>query len=153
MKREICIVVPFPFKIMIRLTGSRTDHRVHILILIWEFATAYAPMRTVKTFRQTNPSGKKRRKAARELNPLTAKSNTDYANGHPYSTLFMRSYGWCGNSRTPLRDTLVVFCHSPAETNGWGFRRKMTPDQMCAGSRLDGLLFFFCELSYHTNNR
>ena len=65
--------------------------------------------------------------------------------------LFMMFYGWHGKLRKPNRDALAGFCPSPAETNGRGFRRKMASDQMCAGSLLSSLLFFY-GLSYHTNN-
>lgn len=43
-----------------------------------------APLRH---FGSQNPSGKKRRKAARELNPLPPDNDTDYSNGHPYSSV------------------------------------------------------------------
>ncbi len=40
---------------------------------------------SVETYRQTKPIEKERRKAARELT-TTARSDTDYENGHPYSS-------------------------------------------------------------------
>lgn len=79
------------------------------LILIWEFAAAYAPMRTIETYRQAKPRGKERRKAARELTP-TAQSDTDYANWTSvFNFIYGLSCGWCGRPRTPNRDIVVGF--------------------------------------------
>lgn len=85
MKGEICIVVPFSIKIMIRLTGKLDYTSRSYTYLIWEFAAAYAPMRTIETYRQTKPLLTKRRKAARELNPYRQKLLI-MQTGHPYSS-------------------------------------------------------------------
>ena len=100
---------------------------------------------------EIKPLRPEKKKGGKGTEPLTAGSNTDYANGHPYSSViydFLRMVRKLTKSRSSYSGgVLSVFDGE----NGRGFRRKMEPGQMCDESLLSCLLFFY-GLSYHTNN-
>lgn len=52
-------------------------------------AAAYAPMRTLETYRQTKPRGKVKKKGGKRPKPLPPEVILIMQTGHPYSTLFM----------------------------------------------------------------
>ena len=100
--------------------------RVHILIPLYGYAAAYAPMRIIETYRQTNHCGKVKKKGGKKTTFSPPKWYWLCKLDIRILLVFMKSCGWCGSSRNPDRHTLVGFCQSLTEKTGGGFAEKMT---------------------------